>query len=238
MPLQDWTDESGWDNFHQLWINRLYYDIRPRLPGEFRAYLGSMPALTVSVTERPDVAVRQWQEEPPPHVADESPNGSTAECQEPDQETATMMLDSHQTQQAIYVSYRGRLAAAIELISPRNKDRPSARAYYVARYLGYLRDGADLLLIDILPRPLAFSFADSLAEELQIAQPPTPSPLVASYRVGEPAATGGRMLAIWRHALAVNEPLPAMPLPLTTHAALEIDLEKTYMQAAADAYLT
>ena len=42
----------------------------------------------------------------------------------------------------------------------------------------------------------------------------------------------------FRRTLATNEPLPAMPLPLTTHAALDVNLEKTYMQAASDAYLT
>ena len=39
--------------------------------------------------------------------------------------------------------------------------------------------------------------------------------LAISYRVGERAATGGRILAIWRRPLAVGKPLPLLPLPIT-----------------------
>jgi hypothetical protein len=61
--------------------------------------------------------------------------------------------------------------------------------------------------------------------------------LAATYRVGEPAATGGRLIGIWRRPLQVDAPLPTMPLPLTVHAAIQVNLEETYMRAAADAYL-
>jgi hypothetical protein len=235
MPLHDWTNDTGWVGFHLLWITHLFHDIKPRLPEGFRAYLGSVPALTLAVgSERPDVAVRHWLSEPPPLAANVPQGNGDAAVEEPDVETATIVLDP---QLALYVTYQGRLAAAVELISPRNKDRPSARAYYLARYLGYLKDGAHLLLVDVHRRPLSFSFADALAQELQIAQPATPAPLAVAYRVGEPAATGGRLLAIWRRPLAVGSPLPTMPLPLTVHAALPVPLVDAYMRAAADAYL-
>jgi hypothetical protein len=61
--------------------------------------------------------------------------------------------------------------------------------------------------------------------------------LAVSYRVGEPAATGGRLLAIWRRPLTVGATLPAIPLPLTVEQAVVLDLEQSYMRAAADAYL-
>src|SRR5204862_4843312 len=131
---------------------------------------------------------------------------------EPDVETATLTLDP---QKALYVTYRGRLVAAVELISPRNKDRPSARGHYLARYLGYLQEGVHLLLVDVHRRPLNFSFADRIAEELQIAPAPCPAPVAVSYRVGEPAAIGGRLLAIWKRPLGVGAVLPMVPLPLT-----------------------
>jgi hypothetical protein len=235
MPLHDWTNDAGWDGFHILWITHLFHAIKPRLPDEFRAYLGSVPALTVAaVTERPDVAVRHWLSEPAPEAAAPATSNADAGLEEPDVETGTITLDP---QQALYVTYRGRLVAALELISPRNKDRPSARAYYLSRYLGYLKEGAHLLLVDVHRRPLNFSFADALAQELQIEQPPTPAPLTVSYRVGEPAATGGRLLAIWRRPLQVDAPLPTMQLPLTVLASIQVNLEETYMQAAADVYL-
>jgi hypothetical protein len=84
---------------------------------------------------------------------------------------------------------------------------------------------------------VAFSFADRIAEELHLSQSPCPVPLAISYRVGEPAATGGRLLALWRRPLTVGAALPTVPLPLTVELAVPIDLEQTYARAGADAYL-
>jgi hypothetical protein len=45
MPLHDWTNDGGWDGFYLLWITHLFHFIKPRLPQDFRAYLGSVPTL-------------------------------------------------------------------------------------------------------------------------------------------------------------------------------------------------
>ena len=101
----------------------------------------------------------------------------------------------------------------------------------------YLLEGVHLLLVDVHRRPTGFSFADRIAEEFQIRQPSVPPPLAVSYRVGEPAPAGGRILAIWCRPLTVGEPLPSATLPLTVEAAISVDLEQTYQRAVADAYL-
>jgi hypothetical protein len=138
---------------------------------------------------------------------------------------------------AVFVERQGRLIAAVEVISPRNKDRPISRSAYLARYLGYLLDGAHLMLIDVHRRPQGFSFADRIAEELYLEQPSIGPPMAVSYRVWEPAPTGGRLLAIWRRPLAVGAALPTLPLPLTVEQAVAIDLDQTYGRAASDTYL-
>jgi hypothetical protein len=86
-------------------------------------------------------------------------------------------------------------------------------------------------------RPLQFSFADAIAAELQVKQPATPTPLTVAYRVGEPAATGGRLIAVWRRPLQAGSTFPMMRLPLTVHVSVPVNLEETYMRAAADVYL-
>jgi len=91
--------------------------------------------------------------------------------------------------------------------------------------------------VDVHRRPVNFSFADALHQELQISLPPLPAPLAVAYRVGEPAPQGGRFLAIWHRALAIAQPLLTMKLPLTVDVAISVDLEQTYTRAAADAYL-
>ena len=73
------------------------------------------------------------------------------------------------------------MVAAVEVISPRNKDRHEAKEYYGAKYLGYLRQMVNLMLIDVLPRPEGFAFTDAIAAELNLPdQPPIPAPIAAS----------------------------------------------------------
>ena len=69
---------------------------------------------------------------------------------------------------------------------------------------------------------------------------PLPPPFAAVYRVGEVVPVGddmGSLLAVWRRPLQVGLPLPALPLPLSVHQAILIDLEETYQRAAKMAYL-
>jgi hypothetical protein len=237
MPLHDWTDRPGWEGVHHLWITELLRWIKPRLPEGYRAYIGSAPTVAVGApAERPDVSVREWKEDHPPDAAPTtSASPSQAFTAEPDEEIAVAALDSITS---LFVEMRGRLVAAVELVSPRNKDRPIARATYLARYVGYLLQGVHLLLVDVHRRPLNFSFADSIAQELHLPQQSLPAPLAISYRVGEPAASGGKWLATWRRPLRAGEPLPNMDLALTVKSGVSVDLEQTYMRAAADAYLS
>ncbi len=58
MPLHDWKDERGWDGVHLLWLAQLLDWIQPRLPPGFRAYVGSVPALTVTVKKQPEPPAR------------------------------------------------------------------------------------------------------------------------------------------------------------------------------------
>jgi uncharacterized protein DUF4058 len=231
MPLHDWTDDRGWDGVHQYWITELAHWLRPRLPPHFRAYLGSVPALTIDFAlGRPDVAVREWSSE----AAAVAANGSEA-VGEPDQQAVALFEIDPQL--AVHVYRQGKLTAVIEIVSPRNKDRLSAREQYTNRYLGYLGQEIHLLLVDVLPRPQGFSFADAIATASQFTQPPLPAPCAISYRVGGPAATAGRFLDIWRRPLTVGASLPCLPLALTAELSLPIDLEQTYARAAAAAYL-
>jgi hypothetical protein len=234
MPLHDWSDRAGWEGVHHLWITELLRWVKPGLPTGYRAYIGSVPTVAVGAPlERPDVSVRQWPED---RTASETgAAGAPSAAEEPDEEIAVATLDPGK---ALFVEIRGRLVAAVELVSPRNKDRPVAWAAHVRRYMGYLLEGIHLLLVDVHSRPLGFSFADRIAEEFQMRRQACPPPLAVNYRVGEPAATGGRLLAIWRRPLTVGAPLPTMPLPLTVDTRVQVDLEETYNRAAADAYLS
>lgn len=234
MPLHEWADRPGWDGFHPIWIVELLYGIKPRLPAGYRAYIGASPTFAIGapVEERPDVGVRDW---PRGNGASSGqPLSEDAPYGEPDLEVAVAVLEEHR---ALFVEREGQFIAAVELVSPRNKDRSAACMAYAGGYVGYLLKGIHLLLVDVHRRPLPFSFADRIAEELALEQPPSPSPFALSYRVGEPAPNGGRFLALWRRPLTVGAPLPLMPLPLTVQESVPVGLETTYQRAAEAAYL-
>lgn len=228
MPLHDWSELSGWEGMHIYWMTALARDLKSRLPAGYRALIGSSPFISLAnLTAKPDVAVTQ------PSQWDGNP--ATESIPTPDVELPIATLTEETT---LLVEYESRIVAAMELISPRNKDRPLARDQYASRYLNYLYAGIHLVLIDVHRRPLGFSFGQAIAEKLDSQLPLDPAPVAVSYRVGEAAAQGGRFLAAWRYPLTVAAPLPRVPLALTIRESVIVDLETTYQSAASDSYLT
>ncbi len=185
----------------------------------------------LAANDKPDVTVRGWRNRPG------APSGN-AVALAPDRElVAAFTTDA---QRALHIDWHGQLVAAVELVSPRNKDRVDSKARYARRYLGYLRQGVHLLLVDVFAQPEGFSFADAISADLGLDEPPTPTPFAVSYRVGGSVPNGddmGTRVAVWRRPLEAGQPLPELPLPLDEDTAVVIDLEATYSQAAKRVYL-
>ena len=161
MPLHDWTDRDNFDGFHTYWMTEIAVLLRHTLPPPYQVLLGSSPRMAIGGTRhRPDVGVANGTH---PHT----PTAAGA-VREPDAEVPVATLDEELT---VQVERNGRLVAAIEFISPRNKDRPDSRDYYTTRYLSYLHHGVHLLLVDVHRRPLAFSFPQRFATELETELP-------------------------------------------------------------------
>jgi hypothetical protein len=124
------------------------------------------------------------------------------------------------------------LVAAIELVSPGNKDRDEARRAFAAKCAAYLQRGIGVVVVDIVT-----SRHDNLHDELMALlghtdgfKFPTPTPLYATaYR---PAHREERNeIDVWRHELGIGQPLPTVPLAVRGLGCLPIDLEGTYMEA-------
>jgi hypothetical protein len=124
------------------------------------------------------------------------------------------------------------LVAAIELVSPRNKDREDARRAFAAKCAAYLQHGIGLIVVDIVTTRHA-NLHDELVRLLGHGDGfsfPSPTPLYATaYR---PVHREERNeIDLWRAPLAVGESLPTLALAVRGLASLPIDLEDTYMQA-------
>jgi hypothetical protein len=227
MPLHDWTDRENFDGFHTYWMTEIARQLRAKLPPGYRAVIGTSPTVSVGGELRhPDVAVTNGSPRPPTPGTARAPDAEVA--------VAMSVLDEDLTLQ---VERNGRLVAVVELVSPRNKDRPSARDTYATRYLGYLQGGVHLLVVDVHRRPIGFSFPQRIAAELQAELPAPPAPSAVSYRAGGPTPDGGRFLAVWSEPLTVGQPLPEVVLPIAAALDVTINLEASYTLAAEDSYL-
>ncbi len=124
-----------------------------------------------------------------------------------------------------------RLLAAIELVSPANKDRPAHRQALAIKCASYLQQGVSVVLVDVVTtRP------GSLHEELwQLLHLPSaggwrePNTLYAvAYRASAVEATAGQ-IEVWPEALSLGGELPTLPLWLSAEFAVPLDLEQAYL---------
>lgn len=124
------------------------------------------------------------------------------------------------------------LVAAIELVSPRNKDRDDARLAFAAKCAAYLQRGIGLIILDIVTSRHA-NLHDDLMALLGHGEPfvfPEATPLYATaYRPARRREQNE--IDLWREPLAVDQPLPVLPLAVRGLGCLRVDLEATYMEA-------
>ncbi len=122
------------------------------------------------------------------------------------------------------------LVAAIELISPANKDREANRQSFAGKCVGYLRQGVSVIVIDVVTSRLANLHLE-LTEMLELnGSAPLDSPLYAvAYRTNDEGGTC--RLQIWAHTLSVGQRLPSLPLWITREVAVTLDLEAGYSDA-------
>ncbi|MBM3224417.1 MAG: DUF4058 family protein [Candidatus Tectomicrobia bacterium] len=119
------------------------------------------------------------------------------------------------------------LAAALELVSPANKDRPAHRTAFVSKCAAYIQQGIGLMIIDVvterqgnLHNALLTRLCRSRLEPWQVEL------YVASYRPVQRAAQPS--LDVWQAPLALGHALPTMPLWLQGHLCVPVSLDTTY----------
>jgi hypothetical protein len=121
-----------------------------------------------------------------------------------------------------------RLVAAVELVSPRNKDRPAARRAFAAKCAGYLTRGAGLVVVDAVTTRRA-DLHKGILKALGAGGTVGPAgPSAVAYRVA------GAELAAWPAPLAVGRPLPTLPLWIAPDLPIPLDLDAGHAAACDD----
>jgi hypothetical protein len=237
MPLRDHFHPPldnilTWEEFHGMWPAAIVQHLRTVLPPGYtagpRVHLGSFHEIDESdipfhLGPSGGVAVASWASTEP----------SVAVEVEPDEEYeyAVHVYDAEREQT---------LVAAIEIVSPANKDRPEKRNAFVAKCAALLRAGVSVCVVDLvtvrhfnLYTQLMAFIGQGAADPMSADPPPT---YAASCRWGLRGEKS--RLETWSRTMTVGHPLPTLPLWLTADLAVSLDLERSYEQACHDLWIT
>lgn len=138
--------------------------------------------------------------------------------------------DQHAYEVRVYDGKRRRrLVAAVEIVSPANKDRPARRRQFVAKCAELLRRHVCVAIVDLVTTRQVNLYSDLLelaghADAAISAAPPAIYAAVCRWRREEEAT----LFETWVRPFAIGQPLPTMPLWLSDDFALPLELEPSY----------
>jgi hypothetical protein len=229
MPLLDHfhpplSPGRHWEGFHSFWASAITQQLNGEaLPEAFFAEphtkLGSSVEIDVGTFRR--------------ERAGKALGGLATEVYAPPEPALTLAVDlSDPDSFEIQVRREEegiRLVAAIELISPANKDRRRHREEFVVKCAGYLREGVSVLLVDIVTNRTRNLYAELLEflEVMPYPKPPEFSPLNAVACRATSRAKKVR-LQVWPYTLTLGGTLPIVPIWLAKDLAVPLDLERSY----------
>ena len=242
MPLRDhfrppFDDLTAWEGFHGGWPMVIVQKLGRELPARYvaapRVHLGSLVEIDVATYDSENAVLT---------TADSggSANGGLATAAwapaQPTLAVETEFPDASEYEVLIYDVKRGRrLVAAIELVSPANKDRPEHRRLFVSKCAELLRQGVTVAIVDVVTTR-DFNLYAQLLEFLgqtDVSVGPARPPIYAVSCRWRPRG-GKKLLETWYEPLAVGRPLPTLPLWLTETFAVPLELNESYEQTCRD----
>jgi hypothetical protein len=225
------SEERHWEGFHSKWANVLVDELNQKLLP--KGYFAE-PHIHMGPRVEIDAATFSSQR-PGPAPADDGVAASTPvhdwSSSQPTLVMPGVFGDTFEVQ-VINTEAGPILVAAIELISPANKDRAEHRRAFAVKCASYLTQGISLILVDIVTNRHA-NMHDEVVRLLPNADPyvfpANPLLYAAAYR---PIRRNEKeQIDTWLVSLAVGKSLPILPLALTGELILSIDLESTYVDA-------
>lgn len=239
MPLRDHfhppiSKRSSWEGFHGGWPMAIVQRLSPLLPEDYtaepRVHLGTYYEIDVCAFEDDRPKPAAW-------AGPQSTVGvATARwaAPEPTLVTEAEALDEYEYEVLIYDQNRARqLVAAIEIVSPANKDRRESRRAFVTKYAGLLGQGVCVSIVDLVTTRRSNLYLETLAQIEQsdpkfAANPPwTYAATCRWHRIGD-NGTARKRLEAWAYPLEIGQPLPTLPLWLTDELAVSVELEPSY----------
>jgi hypothetical protein len=242
MPLRDHfhpplNQLRHWESFHAAWATEIMRTLnRKVLPANCFA------EAQVHVGGRVEIDVATFEQDQPALAGATGSNGGgvAVETWAPPLARLTMpaVFPDEIEVQIFHTSGGATLVAAIELISPGNKDRAETRRAFAAKCFSYLQQGIGLIIVDVVTERLANLHNELIhlleqPERYEMAD--APALYAVAYRPSHRQT--GDSIEIWPTSLAVGQPLPELPLALRGLKTVPVDLETTYTTTCQDSRL-
>jgi hypothetical protein len=205
MPLRDHyrpplDDITSWEGFHGQWPAMIVAALNRQLPPRYAAE----PRVHLGASMEIDVSANN--------------------------KVVTDLPDQYEYEVRVYQRKpHRRLVAAVEIVSPGNKDRLENRRAFVSKCVALLQQRVSVAFVDLVTTR-QFNLYGDLLELIGQADPalaPEPPSLYAAAcrwtHLGE-----GRRFQAWTHALAIGQPLTTLPLWLAEDFAVPLELEASY----------
>ena len=235
MPLRDHfrppvSKQIGWESVHAGWPMEMVRTLFPVLPPRYRC----APKVHVGAAFEVDVAATDagspWQ----PEAA--AGGGVATVTRTVFQPTLAVDIDRPEPDEfevRIYDDESGtRLVAAVELVSPANKDRPETRQAFVDKCSTLLGRGVCVVVVDLVTTRQANLHAE-LLERVDRTDPAVEANRSHLYAVTHRWRRHPKRRTraeAWFHPLAVGGRLPELPLWLADDVVVPLDLEASYQE--------
>jgi hypothetical protein len=238
MPLRDHfrpplDDMRHWEGLHGGWPMMIVASLRRKLP---RRYFAE-PRVHSGASAEIDVATFEDESEGVLAVGEgNGPSGVTTAVWAPARPTLAVVTDlpaQDVYEVRVYDEKRHcRLVAAVEIVSPANKDRPEHRRAFAAKCAGLLRERVSVVIVDVVTTctPNLYGELLELIGQSDPSLGPEPPPLYATAcRMTK--RENEWVLETWAQPLRLGQPLPTVPLWLAEDLAVPLELEESYEQS-------
>ena len=172
-----------------------------------------------------------------PHSSTSEENGAVATATAaPPRPTFTVdaeLGDEYAYEVPVFDHDRDRqLVAAVEIVSPANKDRKASRRAFVAKCAALLHQGVCVSIVDIVTVRRFNLYAELLAfmEWSDPAFSPNPPPIYSVTCRTRNVDDLGRFES-WAYPLTIGQPLPDLPIWLSEDLNVTLELEASYQDA-------
>ncbi len=230
MPFRDHfrppvSKRHSWEEVHGGWPMMIIQNLAPVLPEGYQAgprvHLGSYFEVDIGTFETDETPRSQ------PRLAD---SGGVAIAPEAELSLETDSGDVSEYEVLIYdIEHEKRLVAAIEIISPANKDRRVHRNNFVSKCAALLKQNVCVVLVDIvtvrnsnLYRQLLDHF-ELIDADMSESDEGVYAACCRARRVETKT-----VFDFWRQPLNIGRPLPTFPLWLAENLFVPLDLETSY----------